>query len=95
VNPRVGMLFIDFERQRRMRVNGRAALSTDDPLLGAFEGAESIVRVTAEQIFPNCPRYIHKYVKADRSPYVPTAGVEPPVPGWKQTPWACDVLPKR
>jgi predicted pyridoxine 5'-phosphate oxidase superfamily flavin-nucleotide-binding protein len=93
VNDRVGLLFIDFERQRRMRVNGRAAVSADDELMAAYEGAQAIVRVQADQIFPNCPRYIHRYVKEAASPYVPRAGEEPPVPDWKKAPWACDVLP--
>ena len=93
VNDRVGLLFIDFERQRRMRVNGRAAVSADDELMAAYEGAQAIVRVQADQIFPNCPRYIHRYVKTDASPYVPRGGEEPPVPDWKKAPWACDVLP--
>src|SRR5688572_11312099 len=42
VNARVGLLFIDFERQRRMRVNGTASISIDDEWLASYEGAESI-----------------------------------------------------
>src|SRR4030081_3650754 len=30
--PRVGRLFIDFERQRRLRLSGEASISIDDPL---------------------------------------------------------------
>ena len=60
VNPHVGLLFIDFESPKRLRVNGRASVSADDPLRGEFEGAQLIVRVRPEAIFPNCPRYIHK-----------------------------------
>jgi hypothetical protein len=30
----------------------------------------------------------------ERSRFVPHAGAETPVPEWKQTDWACDVLPK-
>jgi hypothetical protein len=37
-----------------------ARVSADDPLLGELEGAQLIVRVQPEAIFPNCPRYIHK-----------------------------------
>ena len=33
VNADVGMLFIDFERANRMRVNGTASVDLDDPLL--------------------------------------------------------------
>src|SRR5437588_1725491 len=31
VNPNVGMLFIDFEGQRRLRLNGVASVDGDDP----------------------------------------------------------------
>jgi len=60
VNPQVGLLFIDFESPNRLRVKGRASVSTDDPLLAQYHSAQLIVRVQAEAIFPNCPRYIHK-----------------------------------
>ena len=59
VNPHVGMLFIDFEHPDRMRINGTATARDDDPLLSEYPGAQLIIRVQAEQIFPNCPRYIH------------------------------------
>jgi uncharacterized protein len=89
----VGMLFIDFERQRRMRVDGTARLSADDSLMARYPGAQFIVRVAANRIYPNCPRYIHKYELVERSAYVPRAEVAPPIPAWKQAPWAVDVLP--
>ena len=90
---RVGLLFIDFERQRRMRVDGTAELRHDDPLLAAYPEAQFIVRVHAERIYPNCPRYIHKYQLVERSAFVPRVGTSTPIPGWKQTDWARDVLP--
>ena len=95
VNPQVGMLFIDFERARRMRVNGRARLLEDDPLLSEYPGAQLIVRVRAERIFPNCPRYIHKMQMVERSVYTPRAGHTPPVPGWKKSAAFRDALPER
>ena len=90
---RVGLLFIDFERQRRMRVDGTAELRHDDPLLARYPAAQFVVRVNAERIYPNCPRYIHKYQLVERSKFVPRAGVATPIPGWKQSDWARDVLP--
>lgn len=90
---RVGLLFIDFERQRRLRVEGAAVLLHDDPLLARYPGAQFLVRVTAERIFPNCPRYIHQYQRGERSPFVPRPGEVPPIPGWKRSEWARDVLP--
>src|SRR5687767_949407 len=89
----VGMLFIDFEGQRRMRVDGTARLSADDPLMGRYPEAQFIVRVEAKRIYPNCPRYIHKYQLVERSAYVPRPEVPTPIPAWKQAPWATDVLP--
>jgi uncharacterized protein len=94
VNPQVGMLFIDFERSRRIRVNGRARLVEDDPLLATYPGAQLIVRVHAERIFPNCPRYIHKMEMVERSIYTPRAGHTPPVPAWKKSEAFRDALPE-
>ncbi|HKP15229.1 MAG TPA: pyridoxamine 5'-phosphate oxidase family protein [Gemmatimonadaceae bacterium] len=90
---RVGMLFIDFERQSRMRVDGMAEIVFDDPLLAGYPEAQFVVRVVADRIYPNCPRYIHQYRLVERSAFVPRAAVRTPIPGWKQTEWACDVLP--
>ena len=94
VNPHVGMLFIDFEHPGRMRINGTATEHNDDPLLSEYPGAQLIVRVQAEQIFPNCPRYIHEYRLVSRSRFVPKRECETPVPQWKQSEWASDVLPE-
>lgn len=93
VNPKVGLLFVDFERPFRMRVQGTASLHADDPLLGSFEGAQLVVRVEAEAIFPNCPRYIHRMEIAETSIYAPRAGHDPPVPDWKKAEVFRDYLP--
>ncbi|MCW5621123.1 MAG: pyridoxamine 5'-phosphate oxidase family protein [Burkholderiales bacterium] len=94
VNPAVGLLFIDFEQPKRLRVNGRASIDDDDPLLGEFVGAQLVVRVCAERIFPNCPRYIHRSPGSDPSPDVPRAGYEPPPAKWKSMAIVADVLPR-
>jgi uncharacterized protein len=93
VNPHVGLLFIDFETPKRLRVNGRASVQEDDPLLAEYHGAQMVVRVRAEAIFPNCPRYIHKMQIVEESVYTPCAGYTPPVPKWKTFPQFRDVLP--
>ena len=90
-NPEVGLLFIDFERGRRMRVQGRATISDD---VAAWERAQFAVHVEITAVFPNCPRYIHRRALVERSEYVPRGGVEPPVPAWKRSDWAGDVLPR-
>ena len=84
-NPHVGLLFIDFEMGHRMRLNGVASVDEDDPLLAEYPEAQFIVRVRARQVFPNCPRYIHQYRLVERSRFVPKAGCETPVPGWKRS----------
>jgi predicted pyridoxine 5'-phosphate oxidase superfamily flavin-nucleotide-binding protein len=84
VNPHVGLLFIDMhEKPRRLRVEGRASISRDDPLMGETAGAQMIVRVQARAIFPNCPRYIPKLAMVEPSPYAPQPGCDPVEPGWK------------
>jgi len=79
----VGMLFIDFQNQWRMRVNGTARVAFDDPLLAGYPEAQFIVRVTPQQIFVNCPRYIHRMKLVERSKFVPKAACETPDPEWK------------
>lgn len=95
VNPSVALLFIDFEGQNRMRVQGTATVSDEDPLLGEFPGAQLIIRVKAERIFPNCPRYIHKMKLVEHSVYAPAPNYTPPVPDWKRMPVFKDHLPRR
>jgi len=95
VNPAVGLLFLDFEQPRRLRVLGTAVVAEDDPLRAQFEGAQLVVRVRAERIFPNCPRYIHRMQVVELSPYTPRPGHEPPEPAWKQMPAFREVLPGR
>ena len=91
----VALLFIDFESQKRLRVQGDAEIAFEDPLLEEFPEANLIVRVRVTQVFPNCPRYVHKRVLVERSRFVPKAGRETPEPGWKGATWAADVLPKK
>ena len=94
VYPAVGLLFIDFESPRRLRVNGEATLLDDAEALARHHGAQLVVRVRAQRIFPNCPRYIHRTDGALISPDVPQPGHEPPVPAWKSMPFVVDVLPR-
>jgi predicted pyridoxine 5'-phosphate oxidase superfamily flavin-nucleotide-binding protein len=94
LNPNVGLLFIDFAKRRRMRLDGEATIVEDDPLMAEFPEAQFIVRVKARDVFPNCPRYIHQMELVERSEYVPRDGCETPVPDWKRSDWAKDVLPR-
>jgi len=94
VNPKVGLLFIDFEEPSRTRVQGSATVSAEDPLLADFPGAQLIIRVLAERIFPNCPRYIHRMQLVERSVFAPRPQYQPPVPDWKRMPIFNDALPR-
>jgi uncharacterized protein len=76
-NSEVGLLFISFERGRRLRLNGTATIDEDDELLSEYLGAQLVVRVRAREVFPNCPRYIHRYELVERSRFVPRADAQP------------------
>lgn len=95
-NPHVGLLFIDFTAARptRLRLNGIANVDESDELIDGYPGAQFVVRVRATQVFPNCPRYIHRMALIERSRFVPRTDREVPIPAWKRTDWACDVLPR-
>jgi predicted pyridoxine 5'-phosphate oxidase superfamily flavin-nucleotide-binding protein len=86
-NPRVGLLFIDWETGSRLRCNGVATIDDDDPLLAEYPGALLVVRVRATAVFANCRRYVHTHQGEERSVFVPTGDAPPPVPDWKLDPW--------
>ncbi len=89
----VGLLFIDFENRWRMRLNGEATIDAQDPLMADYPEAQFIVRVTAREVFPNCPRYIHQMKLVQHSKFVPKPECATPVPAWKTGGWVDDVLP--
>lgn len=82
-NSDVGLLFVDFERPHRLRVQGVASIDDDDPLMSEFHEAQLVVRVAVSEVFRNCPRYVHRYEKVRESKYVPREGAETPLAGWK------------
>jgi hypothetical protein len=95
-NPHVGLLFIAMGPvPRRLRVNGRAEVVGDDPAMADVPGAQLLVKVTPEAIFPNCPRYIPDLAAGAPSPYVPQAGAPPVEPKWKSFEIFADVVPPR
>lgn len=96
VNTHVGLLFIALHgKARRLRLNGRARIVRDDPLLSDMPGAQLIVRVTADAIFPNCPRYIPAMTLETPSPFTPAPDRTPDEPGWKTSDSFKDVIPPR
>lgn len=55
VNPHVGMLFVDFGRQARARVNGIARIMEASPeILAIWPLAQAAVQVEVEQAYGNC-----------------------------------------
>lgn len=90
----VGLLFIDLENPRRLRLHGTATVAINDPLLSEYVDANAIIRITVRNLFLNCPRYIHQYKKLAQSEYVPKKGCIAPIPEWKKLDVVQDVLPK-
>ncbi len=85
-NPNAGLLFVDFEGQQRLRLQGVASIDENDPLLAEYHEAQFIVRVRVTEAYANCPRYIHKLKLVEPSEFVPHAGRETPQPEWKSSP---------
>ena len=94
-NPKIGMLFIDFETPHRVRIHGTATVDMHSPLLSQFPGAELIVIVNITEIFINCTRYIHKYQRLKPSPYVPQKNCKAPLAQWKRIDNLQNALPER
>ncbi len=92
-NAKVGMLFISFSEPNRVRVQGTAKVDMNDELMMDYVEAQGIVRVTVESIWPNCPRYVHRYEKVKTSRYVPQKEVETPLAGWKRIDIVQEALP--
>lgn len=90
---KIGLLFIDFEHPNRMRIHGTAELLFDSPLMVHYHEAKFLVRVTIAEIYPNCPRYVHKYQRLAKSKYVPDVFKQTPFPAWKRIDEIQDKLP--
>jgi hypothetical protein len=75
-NPQVGMLFVNFEKPHRLRLQGIASIDDDDSLLTEYAEAQLVVRVAVSEIFRNCPRYVHRYEKVQTFAFVPRSTSE-------------------
>jgi predicted pyridoxine 5'-phosphate oxidase superfamily flavin-nucleotide-binding protein len=96
-NPRVGLLFVRldgklFNNAGRLRINGQAEIDESAEAIAGLPGAKRLIRVTAEHIFTNWPRYIPKLSLEEPSVYVPREGYRPPDPPWKSMPFVKDVF---
>lgn len=94
-NPKMGMLFIDFETPHRVRLHGEAKVDVNSHLLSEFPGAELIVTIDITEAFVNCPRYIHKYQRVATSKYVPQKSCATPLAQWKRIDNLQEALPER
>jgi uncharacterized protein len=94
-SPKVGLLFIDFVTPNRLRVQGDAEVSFDDPLIASYPGAQFLIFVEIEAIWINCPRYIHPHEKLSNSRYVPSCDGSAPLPAWKRLDIVQEAIPAR
>ena len=83
-NHNVGMLFVNFEKPHRLRLQGIASVNDSDPLLKDYAEAQLIVRVAVTEIFRNCPRYVHHYKKVQPSEFIPRSTCQTPLAPWKR-----------
>ena len=91
---KVGLLFIDFETPRKLRIQGLAHLDNGERQQ-TVPGAVFLVRVTPVSIFMNCPRYIHRYAKVETSKNVPKEDGSAPLALWKRLEMMHDALPSQ
>lgn len=92
-HPEIGLLFIDFESPRRLRVQGKASIAADEVLRATWPGAHRVIRVEPHKIFVNCGRYIHEAVGGLRlSHHLPDAHGRQPFPKWKRINAFADVI---
>ena len=90
---KVGLLFIDFEKQKRMRVNGTAIIDDSHPMNQKVSAAQLVVRIQVSDIHPNCPRNVHKMELVEKSRFTPGSDEE----NVDVAPWSerfLDVVPK-
>jgi len=86
-NSHIGLLFVELEGQfRKLRINGVATVIDTPSLLEQFPGAQLLIRVTALDIFPNCPRYLPEPGSCEPSVFNPRQNYVPPEPFWKSKP---------
>lgn len=68
LNPHIGLLFIDFQDQRRARINGDATvIDPSDETRDLWPKAQAIVRVQVTEAYNNCSARIPK-LKAYSNP---------------------------
>jgi len=92
-SQRIGLLFLFPDVPAKLRVNGVCTVLTAPRALAGHPGAEAAVRVGIEQVFENCPRYLHDPASGAHSVHCPRPGYRPPQPAWKGKPEYEGLLP--
>ena len=93
INPKVGLLFLKFDgTSYRIRLTGTARIDEDPAAFSGIPGAKRMVRVTADYIYYNCPRYIPHMDLVEGSVYSPRPDYTPPEPEWKSRDYLKDVI---
>ncbi len=75
-------------------MNGAAEVLHDHPRLADYPGAKMMIRLEAEEIFPNCPRYIPDLASATASEFLPSKDKPLKKPYWKDFPFIRGILSK-
>ncbi len=92
-NPAVGLLFLKFDaKSTRLRITGRAKIDESPKAIADLPGAKRLIRVTVENIFYNCPRYVPIMDLVETSIYAPRPDYTPPEPEWKSRDYIRDAL---
>lgn len=89
---KVGLLFIDFEKPRRLRLRGEARLLRDGAMLASYPGASIAVEVTVDTVWQNCPSYVHRMQPVTPSPYLPAEDGSAKLTLWKRIDLIQDVI---
>ena len=91
VNPQVGILFLDFQRPKRLRVNGVASLDEDDPLLATTRRRSSSC-ASAQRHPPELPALRAPAWSSSSARGSSRTDEETPIPDWKRREWSHDAL---
>ena len=85
-DPRIGLLFMDFERPHRIRAHAHAIVSRDDPLMRDYPGADLIVRADRQRgRSSTVPATSPPHAPNAESKYIPDSNGEAPLPDGRRS----------
>lgn len=71
INPRTGLLFVDFVNGRLLQLTGKAEIIWDEARIAQFSGAERLVTFTIEQLIETQPSHNLNWIFGSYSPHNP------------------------